>query len=220
MTSPTLLFYKCMTPDFLRPMTIGVKTDGSTDTELNIGSDDFDNEIILRVPLLQMGVLRDTDDITVAITAATEGPPPIVAPWNLQRAFSIAPDPLAFMVSDGIVAVGMQVRDPREYHTIGPYQGIAGDVGPILKNIKYIGDTAEPIANYPRRWPQVFEIQMKPQSFWGSCSSAADEGHSFSARYPYNLTIGNGLTLEVYRHRNIEEYTINMIEVAVYKDNK
>ena len=216
--SGTLIYYKCMTPEFLKPHVIGVGTSGSTETELNIAQDSQNNEIILRVDLFPAGKLAQNDDITVVMNVVTEGPdpiyppppvPPPVTPWR-------RPDPLAFMVSDGDKAVGIQVRDTDEYHSIGPYQGISGRVGGQLTHIKYLRGGVEPVTSYPRRWPQLFEIILKPQSTWGACSTAIEGGHSFSTAFPFPLRIDSGLKLEVYRHRLIETYTINMIEVAVY----
>lgn len=204
-----LIYYKCMTPEFLKTEVRGVGTAGSDETELHIGKDTQDNEFILDVDLISRGKLKRGDDITVVINVAAEGPPPQTY------------DPLAIMIGDGDRAMGVQLRDPSEYHTIGPYQGIAGDVGRMLTDITYLpSDEKNYTHGQLQRWPQLFEIKLKPQSYWGVCSSAANGGISLSFTYPRELHIDEGIKLYLFRNKRTETYTINMIEVLIYKDNK
>ena len=208
-----VIFYKCMTPTYLKSKVIGVGTSGSDDTELEIGQDSQNNEVILRQTLLnQHDKVSSCDDLTVAINMACEGPPPKVY------------DPLSIMISDGRNAMGVQLRDPSEYHTIGPYQGIAGDDGRLLTNITELKSTEKDAAyDYQhgqlQRWPQMFRILLKPNSYWGLCSSAANGGISLSYNYPKQLNVAFGLQLVLFRNKSTETYTINMIEVTVSKDS-
>ena len=202
------LYYKCMTPEFLRKEVEGVGTAGSDETELHIGQDGQDNEFILDVELIARRKLRSSDDITVVINVAAEDPPSKVY------------DPLAIMIGAGDKAMGVQLRDPKEYNTIGPYQGIAGEVGKLLTDITYLpSDEKNYTYGQGQRWPQLFEIKLKPQSYWGVCSSAANGGISLSFTYPKRLPLDEGLKLYLFRNKRTATYTINMIEVIIYKDN-
>ena len=197
-----------MTPTFLKSKIVGiVDTTGTTETELKIGADSAAHEIILEVELLTSGLQND-DDITVVINVATEGPPPSKY------------DPLAIMITDGDNAMGIQLRDPTEYRTMGPYVGIAGEYGRQLTDIQ-INKSDE--LNYKpgdwQRWPQSYQIQLKPNSYWGTCSSPAHGGISLSFVYPKRLRFRRQLSLVLYRGEKSENYTINMIEVSVYKDH-
>ena len=208
-TSP-LIFYKCMPPDYLKKKVIGVETTGSDDTELAIGKDSQNMEIFLRDKLLPEFLLSRHEDITVTINVAAEGPKPSYY------------DPMSIMIGDTETVMGVQLRDPSEYHTIGPYQGIAGDDGRQLTNITYLKSTEKEI-DYARerwqRWPQMFRIKLKPSSYWGLCSSAANGGISLSYSYPKALSLNNGLELVLFRNKSSEMYTINMIEVFIHKDS-
>ena len=209
---PHVLFYKCMPPSYLQTKVIGVGTSGSDDTELEIGQDSQNNEVILRQTLLRRNEVHGGDDLTVAINLACEGPPPKVY------------DPLSIMISDSRDAMGVQLRDPTEYHTIGPYQGIAGDDGRLLTNITELKSTEKDAAyDYQhgqlQRWPQMFRILLKPNGYWGLCSSAANGGISLSFSYPKRLRVDDGLELVLFRNKSTETYTINMIEVTVTKDS-
>ncbi len=47
-------------------------------------------------------------------------------------------DPLAIVIGDTHNIMGVQLRDPSEYHDIGPYRGIYADDGNMMTNITYI----------------------------------------------------------------------------------
>ncbi len=64
----------------------------------------------------------------------------------------------------------------------------------------------------------MFRIKLKPSDLWGLCSSSANGGISLSYGYPNPLNLGDGLQLVLFRNKNTETYTINMIEVAIYED--
>ena len=200
-----------MTPDFLKGTVEGVSTTGSSSTELEIGTDSQNYEIILRQQLLTSRQVKRNADITVKINVAAEGPPPSKY------------DPLAIMIGDSFHVMGVQLRDPTEYHTIGPYQGIAGEDGYQLTNIKELKSTEKETNYRPgewQRWPQMFNIILKPNSRppWGLCSSAANGGISLSYVYPRNLRLDQGLDLVLFRGKSTETYAINMIEVSIYED--
>ena len=198
----------CPQATYLKTKVIGVGTSGSDDTELEIGQNSQNNEEILCQTLLKGNNVGGVDDLTVAINLACEGPPPKVY------------DPLSIMISDSRDAMGVQLRDPSEYHSMGPYQGIAGDDGRLLSNITTLKYTEKDSAyDYkPRdvqRWPQMFRILLKPNGYWGLCSSAANGGISLSFSYPKRLRVDDGLQLVLFRNKSTETSTFNMIEVTV-----
>ncbi|XP_064406542.1 uncharacterized protein LOC135351474 [Halichondria panicea] len=216
-----LLYYKCMTPDFLKTTTTGVSTTGSNDTELKIGTDAAPFEAILHVPIFDKfkGNAVVPEDITVCINVAAEGPKA-----NYY-------DPMAVCVTDNQNVMGIQLRDPSEYKKagLGPYMAIYGGFGKTVVSPVII-QSNETEDNFKReswlRWPQMFNIKIKPNPSagtlgspaWGLCSSACAGGTSLSYIYPNKLDLKNGLQLVLYRNKTTETYTINMIEVAIYKD--
>ena len=220
-----LVYYKCMIPEYLKSKVQGSSA-GSDSTELEIPAGGQDHQLVLIEQLIPQNALLPTADITVTINVAAEGPPPEKY------------DPLSICVADkpvGGTALGVQLRDPSEYHSIGPYQGITGKSGYALTAIQELKSTEKDAArDYQRgdlqRYPQYFTIKIKPnppspspQSFlkmapWGLCSSAANGGISLSHNYPTPLNPQDGLFLVLYRNKSTEAYTINMIEVTIYQD--
>ena len=136
--------------------------------------------------------------------------------------------------TDGDRAIGVQFRDPTEYHTLGPYEGIYGENGFTTLENAHSMKSLEPKSNYnfsggeEQRWPQSFTVKLKPnpkpnnsvQAYaWGMCTSACKGGISLSYIYPYHLQVNKGLSLVLFRNKTSEKYTINMIEVSVIKDS-
>ena len=226
--SMALLYYKCMIPEYLKTrVNAAVSSTGSDSTELEIPTGGQDHQLILIDQLLAPGNTQlNNADITVTINVAAEGPP------------AEKYDPLSICIADkpvGGTAMGVQLRDPTEYHTIGPYQGISGTSGHILSAIQEHKSTESDAArDYKhgdlQRYPQYFTIKIKPnppnptpQSFlpmapWGLCSSAANGGISLSHNYPTPINPQDGLFLVLYRNKSTESYTINMLEVTIYLD--
>ena len=218
-----LIYYKCMTPDFLKDKVYnqGI-TAGSDATELEIGQDGSTYGVVLDVPLLAMKQAKDPDrsDLTIRISIATEGPKA-----NNR-------DHLSVCVTDRKKVMGVQLRDPTEYKVdpCQPYMGIYGGFGRTLSNPDII-KSAETEQNLrwdsEARWPQMFNIMLKPNPAggvfglppWGLCSSAVNGGVSLSYGYPDKLDVDNRLDLILYRMKPSETYIINMIEVAIYKDS-
>ena len=210
-----------MTPDFLKKTTVGVSTTGSNDTELKIGTDAAPFEAILHVPIFDKFEGDEApEDITVCINVAAEGP---------KASFY---DPMAVCITDNHHVMGIQLRDPSEYTKagLGPYMSIYGGFGRTIVD-PVVTKSNETELDFERetwlRWPQMFNIKIKPNPSggvfggspaWGLCSSAVSGGTSLSYIYPNKLNLKHGLQLVLYRNKITETYTINMIEVAVYKD--
>ena len=223
MATGELLYYKCMTPDFLKTALVDqhLLATGSGDTELKIGTDTAQYDAILDVPLLSPRTFGDPDrtNLTVCINIAAEGPKPSYY------------DPLSVCITDRKNVIGIQLRDPSEYtkKDLGPYMGISGAFGPSLKGptiVKSVEKEQDFRYESWLRWPQMFNIKLKPNPHaggvfghaWGLCSSAVAGGTSLSYTLGEKLDVDRRLDLILYRYRTTETYTINMIEVAVYRD--
>lgn len=102
----TLLYHRFMTPNWLRDnATFNCETEGN-DVRLTIKADTRKYENIFKVPLLASGFVPRGEDLTVRMHVGVELPEP-AAPNR---------DPMAYMMSDGDYAVGIQLRDPaRDY---------------------------------------------------------------------------------------------------------
>ncbi len=59
-------------------------------------------------------------------------------------------DPLAIVIGDTHNVMGVQLRDPSDYHVMGPYQGIYADDGNMMTNITYI-KSSEKEQDYKRQ---------------------------------------------------------------------
>lgn len=215
-----MLYYKCMTPAYLRTRAVSLNIDGSDDTELKIGPDDTQYESLLHVPIL--GKAKDAlerSDITVCINIATEG-----AAVNCY-------DPLSVCITDHLNVMGVQLQDMSEYQKpdIGPYLGMYGQFGRTLLNPTVI-KSSEKEKNFINatwvRWPQTFNIKIKPNPkgdvfgapAWGSCNSSTGGGVSLSYVYPNKLDMERPLDLVLYRYKADKSYVIHSIEVIIFKD--
>ncbi len=214
-----LLYYKCMTPKYLEKFVDRLIEGGSDDIELKIQASGTEYKRLFTVPLLgrNFGRRDERDNLTILINVAAEGPKPSYY------------DPLSVCISDGRDVMGVQLRDPSEYHKegFGPYMSMYGRDGFNLSEVINKAST-EHETNFKHgdwlRWPQMFNIRIKPNPGqdqpWGLCSSSVNGGVSLSFTYPRTLDVNNELSLNVFRYKPSESYTINMIEVAIYKDAK
>jgi hypothetical protein len=139
-------------------------------------------------------------------------------------------DPIRVVVGDGVAnddswnqhkqCIGFEIRDPSEYHTVGPYIGIEGKPGEQLTLTDILETDKELVRGhvdaFNARWPQVYEMTILPYWKWGSCSSPIAGGHSISAIYQSNLNLREyGLFLEIYRGKKEEQYRFDSIEVMI-----
>ncbi len=217
MANGQLLYYKCMTPTYLESFLINPNLKGgSDDIEFKVGAGGTEYQRLLTVPLLPRSTKPgERDDLTITINVAAEGPKPSYY------------DPLSVCITDGDQVMGIQLRDPSEYtdKKLGPYMSAYGGYGFSLVNPVFKPST-EGESNFAyerwRRWPQMFNIRIKPNPTfaqpWGLCSSSINGGISLSFDYPRQLDVNNDLSLTLFRFKPTEKYTINMIEVAIYKD--
>ena len=205
---PKLLYHRLMLPNWLRKNAKWNCPHEGDDLNLIIKADSSDWENIFRVPLLPAGCLEDNEDITVKMKVG------VVLPEPQQPR-----DPMSYMISDGDFAVGIQLLDPNhDYATLGPYRAVEGDSAAAkLRNPNT--EVAATVASRQRTNPDQFELQFKPSELYGSAYCAIDDGHKIVAQYSDYLKLSKGLTFELYRYKSAERYTINYIEVTVYKDS-
>merc|ERR1712121_61137 len=211
----SLIYHRTLLPKFLRrsypdrdntKWEIAPKRDGG-DLALSIPPDDSDWERVFRIQLVGEDVIRRRDEVTIKLRVG------VILPEPKQPR-----DPMSYMVSDGQFAVGFQIMDPNhDYASTGPYQAVEGDARAVLGNPNVL--TNHNIVTNSKRNPNVFDIILKPKERWGSVYCAIDDGHKIVAQFSRELELDRGLFLETYRYKSVEEYTVNFIEVSVYKDN-
>lgn len=205
---PKLLYHRLMLPNWLRKNAQWNCPYEGNDLDLIIKPDSSDWENIFRVPLIPSGCLENNEDITVKMKVG------VVLPEPQQIR-----DPMSYMISDGDFSVGIQLLDPNhDYATLGPYRAVEGDSATAkLRNPRT--DVAATVRSTQRNNPDQFELSFKPTELFGSAYCAIDDGHKIVAQYSDTLKLSQGLTFELYRFKSIERYTINYIEVTVYKDS-
>ena len=198
-----------MLPNWLRNNATWRSDYGGNDLNLVILPDASDWENILRVPLIPSGELSNLEDITVKMKVGVVLPEP-----DKSR------DPMSYMISDGDKSVGIQLLDPNhDYATLGPYRAVEGDSATAkLRNPKV--DVAATVTSTSKNNPDQFELSFKPSELFGSAYFAIDDGHKIVAQYSDTLKLSQGLTFQLYRFKSTERYTINYIEITVYKDSQ
>ena len=198
-----------MLPNWLRNNATWRSDYGGNDLNLVILPDASDWENILRVPLIPSGELSNLEDITVKMKVGVVLPEP-----DKSR------DPMSYMISDGDKSVGIQLLDPNhDYATLGPYRAVEGESARAkLRNPNV--DVAATVRSTSRNNPDQFELSFKPSELFGSAYCAIDDGHKIVAQYSDTLKLSQGLTFELYRFKSTERYTINYIEITVYKDSQ
>ena len=207
---PQLIYYRLMLPNWLRKNAVWNSPNEGDDLNLIIKPDSSDWENIFRVQLIPSSFgLKDDDDITVKMKVG------VVLPEPQQPR-----DPMSYMISDGDFSVGIQLLDPNnDYGSKGPYRAVEGDTAHSkLRNPNV--DVAATVSTNSRNNPDQFELSFKPSEMFGSAYCAIDDGHKIVAQYSDSLKLSKGLTFEMYRYKSTERYTINYIEITVYKDSK
>ena len=205
-----LLYHRFMTPNWLdKNAEFNCKREVVDDVRLTIGTDGRKYENIFKLSLIPAGFLKRKEDITVRMLVGIELPEPKPQPQP--------PDPLAFMLSDGSKAIGIQLRDPtRDYGTKGPYIGIEGNPGRGLDSVTEMAQGV--VTTTSRLNPDQFEIVIKPTQFWGSAYCAIDTGHKLCVTYFKELDLSKEIKLDLYRDEPNEVYSINYIELWIYRD--
>ena len=204
-----LLYHRLMLPNWLRRNAEWNCGYEGNDLNLVVLQDSSDWENIFRVRLIPPGVMCNEEDITVKMRVGVVLPEP-------QR----PRDPMSYMISDGDFSVGIQLLDPNhDYATLGPYRAVEGESARAkLRNPNV--DVAATVRSTSRNNPDQFELSFKPSELFGSAYCAIDDGHKIVAQYSDTLKLSQGLTFQLYRFKSTERYTINYIEITVYKDSQ
>lgn len=201
-----VLYDRLLTAKFLKDnATFNCGHNLADDMHLEIRSDSIDYERILKYKLIDK-TTYNVEDLEIDIEAGLE-----------YTGTQAVKDPIAFTVSDGERAIGIQCRDLTEYTNLGPYLGVEGDAGSVLDHYSLREEFREPAAT--TRWPRVFNIRIKPMEKIAICHTSIDGGHLLTVIYDkYNPEVDitkNDLYLDLYRLDDKEVYIINYIKVKV-----
>ena len=207
--SERLVYYRLMVPPWLRKHASWNCSYEGTELDLDIKADSSNWENVFRVQVIEPGRFQECEDVTVKMCVGV----------LLPEKCSYLDSNMFYMISDGTLAIGFQLNDPKsEYAKYGPYQAVEGKVG---RNCLQQPNTnlCATASTTSKSNPNQFEIRLKPTCCWGSVFCAVDDGHKILALYSTPLNVNKGLRFEVYRHSNKEQYRINYVELFVYCDS-
>ena len=210
MSKAKVLFDRFMSAKFLndsKDVEWNCEHELQDDTHLLIKKDLVDYERVFRYKIASKQAIAGLEDIEISLEVGLE-----------YTGTPIIRDPLSWTVASDQHAIGIQLRDLREYRTLGPYVGVEGTPGiRVLENPGLPGSNEER-AN-TQHWPRYFRITIKPLEKLAVCRTPIDGGHLFTVEYDkYNPTIDitkSDLWLDVYRFDDAESYIINFVKVTV-----
>ena len=163
--------------------------------------------LLLRVPLVEAGILEDETPLTVEIAVAND----------VSIGQSGDSDP-RYGVSDGVSFIGIQTVDQGNYrggHFFYPCHGVQGTSGETLAD-KEVFDKTSP-TQVAEVYPDQFVFTFKLDKSWGSCFTAQGGGFIKTVNYTRQLLPSQGLSLEVYKIHKSEKVGIKYMEVTVRK---
>ncbi len=167
-----------------------------------------DNAILLKVPLIPCGVLKDCTQLTVEITVAND----IMIGQNNDS-------DIRYGLSDGTNFVGFEAPDKGDYSKYPPCYGVEGTSGKSLTDISFKRKDEKKVgtnAFYSGHFFFTFKLDQR----WGSCYTALHFfGFLKTAGYNNRLKLSKGLTLEVYKSEKRERVGIKFIKVAIMEDS-
>ena len=159
---------------------------------------------ILKVPLVEAGVLLDATPLTVEITVAND----------VSIGQTLDSD-IRYGVSDGINFIGFEAPDRGNYAKNYPCYGIEATPGETLtKKTSFNKVTPNQVASF---YPDQFVFTLKLDKPWGSCFTTHGGGFLKTAEFTKRLMPSFGLTLEVYKINRGERVGIKSIEVTIRK---
>lgn len=177
---------------------------------LHIVKDGVNFERIFKYKLISKTDFEEVRDLEVEIEAGIEHTG-VVAANNVIS--------LTISNGDGNWAMGIQCRTVSGYNNLGPYLGIEGEAGRVLKYPALKEQFQERTVIEPPLWPRVFNVRIKPMEKVAVCHTAIDRGHLLTVVYDeYNPMIDitkDNLYLDLYRMDDLDFYTINYIKVKV-----
>ena len=171
----------------------------------NAGS--TDDALLLRIPLVEAGLLEDGTPLNVEITVAND----------VSIGQSSDSDP-RYGVSDGTNFIGFHTVDQGNYdgkHFFYPCHGLQATSGKALTG-KEVFDQTSP-TQVAKFYPDQFVFTFKLDKSWGSCFTAHGGGFIKTVNYTKQLLLSQGISLEVYKQHKTEKVGIKYIEVTVRK---
>ncbi len=161
---------------------------------------------LLKVPLVDAGVLTDALPLTVEITVA----------HDVSIGGGGVDSDIKFGVSDGTRFIGFETCDKLNYDSNAPCYGVEGISGSTLGSVRHDSITPKPSDSF---YPGQFVFTLKLDERWGLCYTAHDGGFVKTAGYNNRLLLSKGLTLEVYKSDKGERIGIRFIKVTITKDS-
>jgi len=159
---------------------------------------------LLKVSLVEAGVLLDATPLTVKITVANDA--------SIGQIFD---SDIIYGVSDGINFIGFEAPDRGNYAKNYPCYGIEATPGETLtKKTSFNKVTPNQVASF---YPDQFVFTLKLDKPWGSCFTTHGGGFLKTAEFTKRLMPSFGLTLEVYKINRGERVGIKSIEVTIRK---
>ena len=163
--------------------------------------------LLLKIVLVEAGILEDDTPLSVEITVAND----------VSIGQSIDSDP-SYGLSDGTNFIGFQTVDQKQYagaHFFYPCHILQATSGEILTD-RDVFDKTSPtqVATF---YPDQFVFTFKVEKSWASCFTAHGGGLIKTVNYTRQLSLSQGLFLEVYKIHKTERVGIKYIEVIVRK---
>ena len=196
-----------MTPLWLETHSSYIDGNRSTTADqitFNAGS--INSVPLLRVPLVNAGVLTDETPLTVEITVAND----------VSIGQGIDSD-IIYGVSDGANFIGFQTVNKGNYHKRSPCYGIEGQSGERLTVKTRYGMFSPLPWAIVSFYPDQFVFTLKLDRPWGSCFTVHGGGFIKTAEYSKWLLLSQGLTLEVYKSSAREKVGIKYIKITIMK---
>ena len=197
-----------MTPLWLETHASYVHKSGVvTADQITFSAGSIQQALLLRIPLVEAGLLEDETPLSVEITVA----------HDVSIGESHDSDP-RYGVSDGTNFVGFQTVDQRNYdgrHFFYPCHGLQGISGEALTGIKDFDKTS--ITQVAKFYPDQFVFTFKLDKSWGSCFIGHGGDFIKTVNYTKRLLLSKGLFLEVYKVHRKEKVGIKYIEVTLRK---
>jgi len=178
-----------------------------TANQITFNAGSIKEALLLRIPLVKAGILKDGTPLTVEITVAND----------VSIGQSMDSDP-RYGVSDGTSFIGIQTVDQMQYccdNYLYPCRGVQGTSGDTLTN-KDVFDKTSP-SQVAKFYPDQFVFTFKLEKSWGSCFTAQGGGFTKMVNYTRQLLPSRGLSLEVYKMNIREKVGIKYMEVTVRK---
>ena len=196
-----------MTPSWLETHASYINSKHDITTDQITFSDGPNNDAaLLKVPLVDAGVLEDGTPLTVEMTVA-----------NDVSIGQTADSDIKYGVSDGTNFIGIETTDMLYYPLLSPCYGAEGSsTGESLTEIHRFGVLC-PISS-ASFFPDQFVFTLKLDQPWGSCFTPHGGGFLKTAsEYKRQLMASHGLTLEVYKSGKNEIVGIKHITITIMK---